>query len=175
MILFNFELKFTFPDTLEDPTIYVESLGAAGCDDAIIGIGQKGRIALQFTREAKNAFEAVLSAIKDVKNVIPKANLIEATPDLVGLTDIAEFIGVSRQNVRKLMLTHNHSFPVPVHAGKSSLWHLSNILEWFEVQQNKKLEPGIVEIAAANMQVNIAKESAKSDPEFQKQLASLSL
>lgn len=63
-----------------------------GSDDALIGIGQSGRIALQFTRVAENAFEAVFGAVKDVKRAIPDAKLIEATPDLVGLSDIAEVI-----------------------------------------------------------------------------------
>ncbi len=76
---FEFTLKFYFSDSSKDAEEYVEKLAEAGCDDAIIGIGQKGRIALQFSREAENAFEAVMSAIKDVKSVISDAKLIEAT------------------------------------------------------------------------------------------------
>ncbi len=71
----------------------------AGCDDALVGVGQPGRIALDFTREARSASEAVLSAIKDVQRAIPGARLIEAGPDYVGLTEVAEMVGVTRQNI----------------------------------------------------------------------------
>lgn len=47
-------------------------------------------------REVSNAREAVGSALADVRRAVPDAKLIEATPDLVGLTDVAELMGVSR-------------------------------------------------------------------------------
>lgn len=167
---FDFGLKFTFAAKHIDPEAYINRLGQEGCDDAIIGVGQKGKIALEFTRLHESALSAVISAIKDVKRVIPDARLIEATPDLVGLSDIAEYIGSSRQNIRKLMFTHSHSFPAPVHAGKSSIWHLSNILDWFEEEQDKVIDPRIREIAKINMQVNIAKENAQSNDYDQSEL-----
>lgn len=164
---YEFTLKFSFPDTGVDPETYVSQLGEAGCDDAIIGIGQKGKIALQFDREAEDAHTAVLSAIRDVKSVIPEAKLIEATPDLVGLSDIADLMGFSRQNMRKLMLTHSTTFPDPVHTGSSAIWHLSNVLQWFESKQNKRIADSIKEIAETNLQVNLAKETERLDTTFQ--------
>lgn len=89
---YEFILKFDLPNS-EDPERYVDALYEAGCDDATVGIGQEGKIALDFTREASSAFDAVSSAISDIKKVIPGARLIEATPDIVGLTDISEIIG----------------------------------------------------------------------------------
>src|SRR5439155_384770 len=83
----------------------IERLGAAGCDDALVGIGQPGRIALEFTREAHSAEAALVSALTDVKRAIPSARLIEAAPDFVGLTDVAEVVGMTRQNMRKLMIS----------------------------------------------------------------------
>ena len=103
---YEFTLKFKFPDVSVSPENYVEDLAQAGCDDALIGIGQQGRIALNFNREADNALSALCSAIEQVKSVIPKAQLIEAMPDLVGLSDIAEVMGYSRQNMRQLMLNN---------------------------------------------------------------------
>lgn len=175
MTEFDFTLKFTLNDASIDPEEYVELLGEAGCDDAIIGIGQKGRIALQFTRASDNAFNAVTSAIKDVKKAIPNAKLIEATPDLVGLSDIAEIMGFTRQNMQKLMSTHIHSFPVPIHAGSSSIWHLSTIFRWLELQQNKEVEPSMKEVAITNMQINLAKENANVDHNRQTELTALCL
>lgn len=90
MTVFEFTLKFSRPETGADPQSYVDQLGAAGCDDAVIGVGQTGRIAVEFAREAESAFDAVSSAIDDVKKAVPLAKLIEVTPDLVGMTDVAE-------------------------------------------------------------------------------------
>ena len=78
---FEFTLKFSLPDPTQDNNEYVELLGEAGGDDAIIGIGQQGCVALQFTREASDVFSAVVSAIEDVKSVIPDARLVEQGND----------------------------------------------------------------------------------------------
>ncbi|MDD5395352.1 MAG: DNA-binding protein [Thiothrix sp.] len=169
---YEFTLKFSLPDADVDPETYVSQLGGAGCDDAIIGIGQKGKIALQFNREADNAYNAVLSAIRDVKSVIPTARLIEAIPDLVGLSDIADLMGFSRQNMRKLMLSHSMTFPDPVHTGASAIWHLSNVLQWFESKQNKRIADSIKEIAETNLQVNLVKETERLDVTFQARFSS---
>ena len=159
---FDFTLKFAFSNINTEAKNYVESLGKAGCDDAIIGIGKKGRIAFQFCREAKDASEAIFSAIKEIKSVIPDARLIEATPDLVSVSDIAELLGFSHQNIRKLI--HNLTFPEPIHEGKFVVWHLAKVLQWFE--QKQPIEPSLMEIANANMQLNISKEFANLDPKF---------
>src|SRR5690349_20998174 len=103
---FTFKLKYQLPDDDASPDELVERLGEARCDDALVGIGQAGRIALEFTRDADSAFSALTSAIADVKRAIPLAKLIEAGPDLVGLTDIADIVGVTRQNMRKLAITN---------------------------------------------------------------------
>ncbi|WP_016953918.1 hypothetical protein [Catenovulum agarivorans] len=171
---FEFTLKFALANPLANPSEYVENLGAAGCDDAIIGLGQKGRIALQFNREADNAYKAVTSAIDDVKKAIPDATLIESTPDLVGLSDIADLMGFSRQYIRKLM-TQNANFPIPVHAGNTAIWHLSNFFNWYESAQNKTIELAMKEVAAANMQINLAKEFSRLDTHTKSQIASLSM
>lgn len=170
---FEFTLKFVFPDTSVDPESFVDQLGKAGCDDAIIGVGQKGRIALQFSREASSAQEAITNAIKDVKSVIPDSQLIEATPDLVGLTDIAKLLGFSRQNIRKLMQTHIQTFPPPMHSGTTSIWHLCNVLQWFELKQNRAIDPAIKAVALANMEINFVKEYANLEPESQAKLSTL--
>ncbi|CAE6948371.1 DNA-binding protein [Ectopseudomonas oleovorans] len=52
------------------------------------------------------------------------------TPDLIGPTDVAEIVGVLRQNMRKLMLAYPSSFPIPVHEGSASIWHRADLLPW---------------------------------------------
>ncbi|GGG55460.1 hypothetical protein GCM10011403_10680 [Pseudohongiella nitratireducens] len=87
-------------------------------------------LALEFSREAVSVEKAIHTALADVKNVTPSARLIEVSPDLVGLTDIADLVGVSRQAMRKLMLTHPETFPLPVHEGSASIWHLAEDHAW---------------------------------------------
>lgn len=153
---YDFTLTFALPDPNIDPACYVEALGEAGCDDALIGTGQRGRIALHFNREAPDAYTALSSAIRDVKQAIPQARLLEATPDLVGTSDIAELMGFSRQNMRKLIQTHYDTFPDPVHQGSTALWHLANVLQWFE-QQGRSIDPAIKDTTFVAMQINLAK------------------
>jgi hypothetical protein len=157
---YEFTLSFKLTADEADTDTLVERLGAAGCDDALVGIGQAGRIALDFTREAGSAQEAIISALRDVKKAIPGARLVEAGPDLVGLTDIAEMVGVTRQNMRKLSLAYPESFPVPVHSGSVALWHLSHVLRWLSDRGGYVIEPPIMEVARVTMQVNLVKEAA---------------
>ena len=52
---YTFTLKYQLADEDRDADALVERLGEAGCDDALVGIGQPGRLALEFTREAADA------------------------------------------------------------------------------------------------------------------------
>ena len=99
---FDFVLKFNLASPTDNPEDCLESLGRAGCTDALVGVGQLGIVALDFTRVASTARSAVMSAIRDVRTAIPGATLVEATPDLVGLSEVADILGFSRQYLRKL-------------------------------------------------------------------------
>ena len=93
---FNFELIFKLVDN-QDSNEYLDSLFENGCDDATISTGQLGMLSLSFTREAISAAEAVESAINDIKKAIPSAKLVEATPDIVSISEISSILGHSRQ------------------------------------------------------------------------------
>ncbi|MBB3232057.1 helix-turn-helix transcriptional regulator [Halomonas stenophila] len=164
MTHYGFTLKFAVPDALEMETLETR-LFEAGCDDALVGLGQKGRLALQFSREAASAEEAITSAMADVKHAIPEARLIEAGPDLVGVTDIAELFAFSRQNMRKLLQSHLATFPLPLHEGRASLWHLAEVLEWFRTHQHKAIDEVLSEVARVSMQANVARETRRLPPE----------
>jgi len=170
---YDFILKFDLPDHAADPDQYVDALYEAGCDDANVGIGQKGRIALDFTREASSALNAVSSAIADIKKAIPGARLIEASPDLVGLTDIAEIVGCTRQNIRKLVITNRSVFPSPIHEGSIALWHLSKVLQWFKSKGSYEIEDSLIEVSGANMQVNITSQMREIDPSLRRNLMAI--
>jgi len=156
-----FTLKYQLADGDRDPDALVERLGAAGCDDALVGIGVPGRLALEFTREATDADAAVRSALADVRRAVPSARLIEAAPDLVGLTDVAQIVGVSRQNMRKLMLANPGSFPAPVHEGSASIWHLADVLAWLKARGSYSMAQTMFEVAQVALQVNAAKEGLR--------------
>ncbi len=158
---YTFTLKYQLADQDCDPTDLVERLGEAGCDDALVGIGQPGRLALEFTREAVDAETAVRSALMEMRSAVPSAKLIEVAPDLVGLTDVADVVGVSRQNMRKLMVAHPGSFPAPVHEGSASIWHLADVLTWMQARGNYSLAQNVLDVARVALQVNVAKEGRR--------------
>jgi len=170
---YNFTLKYQLADDDRNPDVLVERLGEAGCDDALVGIGQPGRLALEFIREAENADAAVRSALADVRSAVPSARLIEVAPDLVGLTDVAEMVGVSRQNMRKLMLANPGSFPAPVHEGSASIWHLADVLTWLQARGSYSLARDVLEVARVALQVNLAKESRRLPRSTSEELGAL--
>ncbi len=126
MTAYEFGLTFAIPEET-DLDALIERLGDAGCDDATVGVGRRGRVALSFTREAGSAAEAVFSAIGAVRRAISGARLVEASPDLIGLTDVAALLGVTRQNARKLLLGCATPAPPPVHEGRPTLWRLAKV------------------------------------------------
>ena len=170
---YTFTLKYRLSDSDCDHEALIGRLGAAGCDDALIGVGQPGRIALAFTREADSAQAALMSALKDIKSAIPSAALVEASPDFVGLTDVAETIGVTRQNMRKLMLTNADTFPSPVHEGSTAIWHLAEVMDWLKAKGTYQLEQAVHEIAETTMQVNLTKEAQRLAPRAEHELCAL--
>ncbi|MGH8336604.1 MAG: helix-turn-helix transcriptional regulator, partial [Gammaproteobacteria bacterium] len=144
---YEFTLKFMLAANAAEVDALVERLGAAGCEDALVGIGQPGRIALDFTREADSAQHAIISTLEAVKSASPGARLLEVTPDFVGLSDVAALVGVSRQNMRKLMLAHKDSFPVAIHEGTAALWHLFPVLTWLKDRAGYTISQSLIDVA----------------------------
>jgi hypothetical protein len=155
---YDFTLKFDITTIECEPETLLDQLYEAGCADAIMVIGQPGRIAMNFTREARSASEAVSSALSDIKKALPQARLIEATPDFVGLTDIADILGCSRQNIRNIYIKYRSSFPSPIHEGSTTIWHLAKVLSWFKDKESYKVEDSLLEIAVTNMKINLDRQ-----------------
>lgn len=97
---YTFYLRFNLPLEDADANRIMARLGEVGCTDALVGLGVAEHVSLDFIREAESAEAAVLSALDDVRKALPSSRLVEAGPDLVGLTDVAGLVGVSRQSVR---------------------------------------------------------------------------
>lgn len=156
MAIYEFILKFRVGDAATDPSEFFTALGEAGCTDAMVGVGQMGVIGLDFSREASSANEAISTAIADVARAIPAAVLVEAAPDLVGLTDVAESLGFSRQYMRKLAYSRPMTFPAPVHEGKPSMWHLFTVLCWAQGDRGRTVDAALLDLARLTMSLNLA-------------------
>jgi hypothetical protein len=154
---YEFTLKFRIPTIDSKVEEIVECLGGS-CNDAVVGIGEPGRLALNFTRASNSAELAILGAVTDVKNVVREATLIEITPDFVSLADIAEHIGVSRQKMRKILLAHPNSFPAPVHEGITAIWHLVSVLSWLKGRDGYRIRRSLFDVAQTAMHINTTRD-----------------
>jgi len=91
--------------------------------------------------------------ITDVRRAIPNATLIEASPDFVGLTEVAELLHVSRQNVRKLIHNSDSLAPMPIHEGRPTIWHLAKVLQWLREQKGYPIEDDL-NLAVSSLEVS---------------------
>jgi predicted DNA-binding transcriptional regulator AlpA len=158
---YTFVLTFTLPDRQGNPEQYLDALYAAGCDDAAVGVGQLGMIGLDFTRAAHSAEDAIRSAVDNVRAAIPGTTLVQAGPDLVGLTQMAEIFGFSRQNMRKYAAGQSSTpaaFPLPVVLGDPSLWHLAEIVAWLRLNTTVQPANDVFEVAKTTAKLNFEVE-----------------
>ena len=72
---YKFTLKYQCSEQDCNHDEIVERLAVAGCEDALVGVGQPGRIAIEFTREAESADAAMVGALAEVKRALPTAKL----------------------------------------------------------------------------------------------------
>ena len=163
MNTYDFTLTFALAERSSNPENYLDGLFEAGCDDALVGTGMPGSIALNFTRPAKSAENAIRQAVHDVQKAIPDAKLIELKPDLVGISDIAGLLGCSRQNIRKLATDGNSSFPSPSVSGSVPLWHFYEVANWLLKNSRIRLKPKAkdVEIAKIAFQQNLTIQQSR--------------
>lgn len=137
---YEFELHYGLPAQSTDPEVYLDALFEMGCDDALIGAGRLGTLALDFTREAESANAALRSAMQNVADAIPGARLIAAAPDLVNLSEMtrlmekSEVASISRQAMRKYAYGEvkkvTQPFPLSSVFTESPLWHVDEVLGW---------------------------------------------
>lgn len=172
---YDFTVKFNLEKSLANTDDFIEKLYAGGCDDALIGVGNKGYVALNFIRDASSAYEAISTAINDVKRVVPSATLIEAAPDFVGLRDAAQILGYTQQHMTNLTLESDSKFPIPVYEGAHSVWHLAEILIWLRENQTHSIDDTLLDIAQTNMNINIARSWQKIPPDTQESIKALAV
>jgi hypothetical protein len=160
---YNFELSFKLPGVDADGEQYLDALYEAGCDDAMIGMGRRGFIGADFSRESASIELAVESAIQNVEKAIPGARLIDAGPDLVGVSDIAALLECSRQNIRQLLTTADENAPVPAYQGNRDLWHCAEVLTWLRDAKRLEIAPELIEVATHAMKFNARNQSQKAE------------
>lgn len=156
--VFEFRLTFALPDADGDPAEIVDALFRAGCDDALVGTGRTGFVGLDFSRESQTAEGAIRGAVADVLRAIPGARLVEASPDLVDLAEVARLVGCTRQNVRKYAAGEaavRERFPIPVHASpRASLYRFVEVARWLDAHTGIRVPDRTVAVAAAAAAVN---------------------
>ena len=167
-----FTLKYRLHDHGGDEEALIDRLFEAGCDDVLPGVGQAGRLALAFAREAESATVALESAVADVRKAVDNAELVEVLPDYAGLTDIAEHVGMSRQNLRKIATKNGSTFPAAIHEGNPSLWHLSDALAWL-VDHGYAVNAATLEISTAARELNTAIQARRLSADRSRELEAL--
>lgn len=138
MALFTFTL--TLSGVTADTEGLVDTLFAAGCDDALVCFYGKS-VYLEFDREAESLDLAIETAITDIESISLNIKVESIDSALVGLSDIAELTGLTRQAVALLKdgARGKGHFPAPVQRlnGASPLWDWASVAHW--LQQNNRL------------------------------------
>lgn len=136
----------------------------AGCDDATISF-QKGRIIVDFAREAESLEGAIASAVDNVRLAGAKIDRVEPDP-LVSLADMAARTGVTRAAMTNYAQgKRGDHFPAPVAkvTSESPLWEWATVAKW--MYHNKKLAKQIAVDAELVRQANAAISNGEPDLE----------
>ncbi|WP_459190629.1 hypothetical protein [Ralstonia pseudosolanacearum] len=86
----HFTFRFKLSESDADHDAIVERLDAAGCTDALVGIGVPGYVRLEFCRDGTSLENAIFETIADVKAALPSSSLIAVEPATGTCTDIAK-------------------------------------------------------------------------------------
>ncbi|ENZ7486683.1 DNA-binding protein [Klebsiella aerogenes] len=178
MPIFNFTLTLSGV-TSQTPGLE-DALFAAGCSDALVCFYGTA-VYLEFDREGQSLEQAALSAIRDVETAaLPDIRVESIDSTLVGLSDIAELIGVSRQAIALLKegARGSRRFPGPVQRvkGNSPLWRWKSVVEWLVAEKRIAADSPMVANALLLDSLNLALQLRRS-PEnhrVQRYLQSLS-
>lgn len=136
MDTYDFTLILDLEDDQPTDEVY-ESLFEAGLDDALVG-RSAGVVFVDFSRQAEDPIEAIISAITDVESSAIGATVMRVEPDdLVTVADIARRLGRSSESIRLLIRGERGpgGFPAPstrVGGRRSRVWRWADVAGWFE-------------------------------------------
>ena len=99
---FEFEIVFALPGSAHDPIEISNAVFEAGFEDAIVGTGIAGLVAVELEAEGEDAETVILKSARALIHVLPAGTrLREVRPDLVSLADVAKKIEVKRQALQQ--------------------------------------------------------------------------
>jgi len=133
---FEFELVFSLPrDAAVDELDLINSIYEAGFEDAVVGTGSEGLVAVSLDEQAASAELAILRSVARLRKALPVGTeLREVRPDLVSLGDIAARLRVARQALQK-----RHFRP-----SVAGLYRLTEIASELTSQKTGKIAENIV-------------------------------
>jgi len=119
-----------------------DALIEAGCDDATISV-RSGRPFLNFSRRAASFKDAVLSAIRNIREAGVGVSVLRIDPcNLVTQAEIARRMGMTRQYVHQLVngTRGMGGFPAPVCDVTASvpMWHWCEVAYWLRTNNMMK-------------------------------------
>ena len=172
---YQFQLIFSL-HSVEDAEQYLDALFESGCDDAVMGVGKKGYLAADFTRESSSAFDAIKTAIKGITQAIPHAKLIKAGPYIANLSEMAHLFGCTKQNLSKYARgesANNETFPCSIISGKVDYWYVLDVALWFYKQSKLNIQDSDIEVLKAIHDLNIAIEEIRNEYDHNNDFLSL--
>jgi hypothetical protein len=172
---YQFQLVFSLHAN-EDAEQYLDALFESGCDDAIMGVGKKGYLAADFTRESSSAFEAIKTAIEAISQAIPHAKLIKAGPYIANLSEMAHLFGCTKQNLSKYARgesADSEPFPCSIVSGKVDYWYVQDVALWFFKQNKLNIQKSDIEVLKAIYDLNIAIEEIRNEYDHNNDFLSL--
>jgi len=158
MALYNFTLTLS---GVTARTVGLEdALHAAGCADALVCFYGTA-VYLEFDRERDSLEQAILSAIADIESASALNARVESVDSaLVGLSDIAELTGLTRQAVALLKdgARGSGQFPGPVQRvkGNSPLWRWKTVVGWLVMEGRLAEDSPLVAHATVLENLNLA-------------------
>lgn len=131
MELYNFTL---FLAGVQSKTAgLADALYDCGCDDGLLCYCGSS-VYVEFDREAGSLHQAIKSAVYNIENAGIGAFAVSVDSALVGLNDIAELSGLTRQAITLLKngSRGKGDFPDPVQriSGYPPLWDWSKVADW---------------------------------------------
>jgi len=104
--------------------------------DAFDGVlsWNRGLCRLSVSGMGRDSYEAASRLVPRLAAALPKLKIVRLDPELVGISDIAQRIGHSRQNVQQWVNGERNGsrpFPAPEGcAGRSLVWRWADVNEW---------------------------------------------
>ncbi|WP_109314287.1 hypothetical protein [Pseudovibrio ascidiaceicola] len=122
--LFEFDLVFALGEGEYDVFELADAVYAVGFDDAVVGTGQAGLLAVALEVEGEQPDQVILEAARSILPHLPKGSTLrEVRPDLVSLADVAKKLSVQRQALQK------RKIPQPAVQGLYRVTELAKSLE----------------------------------------------